>query len=70
MGREIGLALVLLAAFAPPSGEAAQELPFAMVERSDYVAYTGEFWDVESPGIAIISVPSGIEQLSAFTAPW
>jgi hypothetical protein len=65
----IALALALLSACAPLSGEAAQELPFETVERSDYAAYTGEFWDVEAPGIAIVTAPSDIEQLNDFITP-
>lgn len=65
----IALALALLAACAPLSGEAAQELPFETVERSDYYTNTGKRWELLAPGIAIVAAPSDIEQLDGFITP-
>lgn len=65
----IALALALLAACAALSGEAAQELPFETVERSDYYTNTGKRWAMPAPGIAIIAAPSDIEQLDDFITP-
>lgn len=65
----IALALALIAACAPLSGEAAQELPFETVERSDFYRITGNRSELLAPGIAIVAAPTDIEQLDGFITP-
>jgi len=65
----IVLALALLAACGAFSEGPGQEVPFETVHQSDYSRYTGKFWPVDAPGIAVIADPADVEQLDAFVTP-
>ncbi|MFW6070208.1 MAG: hypothetical protein ACOC9X_04095 [bacterium] len=65
------LVLVLSACVGLPAAPstAAHEVPFEVVDRSDYYSYTGNTWQVHAPGLAVIAEPSDVEQLDAFITP-
>jgi len=61
-------ALALLALLAACAGPA-QELPFETVDRASYSRTTGEYWEVDAPGLAVIIDPSEVAQLDTSISP-
>jgi len=66
--------VALLVACAGPVGEPAdagpaQELPFETVDRASFSGTTVDYWEVDAPGLAIITDPSEVAQLDTSISP-